>query len=97
MARRKKTIDKEAYKKRAGKCKFCPCDIYELLDVHRILEGANGGKYEEIPGMASNVVTACANCHRKIHTGTIRIDRWYPSSSGALILHYWQDGVEHWE
>lgn len=91
MARRKKTINKIAKKKGVGKCRFCPCDNYELLDVHRIIEGNQGGIYSD-----QNTVVVCANCHRKIHAGIIKIDRQYPTMSGKLSLHYWIEGKEYW-
>lgn len=87
--RRKHIIDKVAKKRFDGSCKFCGCGVYELLDVHRIQEG---GLYTE-----QNTVTCCANCHRKVHAGYIKIDRKYHSASGRLVLHYWIDGVEYYE
>ena len=90
MARRKLTIDKVAKKHADGKCYFCPCDNYALLDVHRILEGADGGKYTDF-----NTVTVCSLCHRKIHAGLIKIDRKY-FSTGGWKLHCWIDGEEKW-
>lgn len=93
MARRiKKLINKKAKKHIAGKCKFCPCDIYEFLDVHRIVEGENGGKYTD-----QNTVVCCRKCHQDIHNGKIKIDRQYPSASGNLVLHYWINEEEYWE
>lgn len=93
MPKRKKHIISKTVKKRMdGKCKFCDCSVYELLDLHRINEGSNGGLYTD-----PNTVTCCANCHRKIHAGYIKIDRHYPTVSGKSVLHYWIDGVEHYE
>lgn len=92
MKRIKKLVDKVVKKKLAGKCKFCPCDVYELLDLHRIIEGNEGGRYTD-----QNTVCCCVACHRKIHAGIIKIDRQYPSMSGKLVLHYWIDGEEYWE
>lgn len=90
--RRKKLVNKTVKKKFAGKCKFCPCDIYELLDVHRIVEGKDGGVYSE-----ANTVVACASCHRKIHAGLIKIDKYYNTISGKVVLHYWENGEEKYE
>lgn len=92
MSRRKTLIDKVAKKKHDKKCHFCGCDQYELLDVHRIIEGSDGGKYTEF-----NTVTTCALCHRKIHAGMIKIDRKYLSTTGRWLLHYWLDGEEKWD
>ena len=90
MARQKKLIDKKAKKRRDGACYFCGEKDYDLLDVHRIVEGQDGGKYTEF-----NTVTACCKCHRKIHSGKIEVFRKYFSTSGHHILHYIdEDGEE---
>lgn len=86
-----KRIDKKIKKLSDKKCYFCPCDNYELLDVHRIEEGKDGGKYIE-----NNSISVCVLCHRKIHRGFIKIDRKYFSSNGSHVLHYWMDGEEYW-
>ena len=83
MRRIKKLIDKKTKKHLAGKCKFCPCNIYEFLDVHRIVEGEHGGKYTD-----QNTVVVCRKCHREIHEGKIIIKGQYQSSTGKLVLHY---------
>lgn len=80
MVKRTKTINKKAYKKIAGCCRVCKTDLYELLDVHRIFPGSDGGRYIE-----SNVVCLCSNCHRKNHAGLLTIDRWYYSTGGYLL------------
>lgn len=92
MPRRKRIINKIIKKKIDKKCYFCSCDKYELLDVHRIIEGSQGGQYTEF-----NTLTVCSLCHRKIHAKMIVIDRKYMSSSGKKILHYWIDGEEKWQ
>jgi hypothetical protein len=90
--RKRKIIDKKVKKIIDKKCYFCSCDKYELLDVHRIVEGSQGGKYVD-----HNSVSCCALCHRKIHAGIIKIDRKYPTSLGQWVLHYWINGEEKWE
>lgn len=92
MARRKFIINKVAKKHIDKKCYFCSCDTYKLLDVHRILEGSEGGKYTDF-----NTITVCSLCHRKIHAGMIVIDRKYFSTSGKWVLHYWLNGEEKWD
>lgn len=89
-----KKLSKKQTKKRCdGKCYFCNCDTYELLDVHRIIEGKNGGKYTNW-----NTVVCCAICHRKVHAGMIKIFRKYLSSSGKIVLHYIdENGKEQWQ
>jgi hypothetical protein len=89
--RKPRLINKQARKRIEGKCYFCDETDYDLLDVHRILEGADGGKYTN-----RNSLVVCCKCHRKIHAGRIRLDRRYLSTSGRWLLHYWdEDGVEH--
>jgi hypothetical protein len=90
MGRKKKLINKVAVKKVTGRCLFCGETDYALLDCHRIIPGEEAGKY-----VKSNVTVACSNCHRKIHDGQIKIDRWYSSTSGR-ILHFWQGEQEVW-
>jgi hypothetical protein len=88
----KKLIDKKAKKKRDGKCYFCGEEDYDLLDVHRIREGANGGKYTDF-----NTVTTCSNCHRKIHAGKIQIHGRHFSTAARYILHFTnEEGEEVW-
>jgi len=86
MRKSRKQI-KKLYDKR---CYFCGEEQYELLDVHRITPGSEGGKYHEW-----NTVTVCANCHRRCHAGEIKIDRKYLSTKG-IVLHFWKDGQEFW-
>lgn len=90
--KKRKLIDKKITKLQEKKCYFCPCDDYELLDVHRILEGCQGGKYNRY-----NSLVVCSLCHRKIHAGIIKIDKKYFSSSGKWVLHYWMNNEEKWE
>ena len=90
--RKTKLINKKNKKKSDRKCYFCGLDDYAVLDVHRIAEGQDGGKYTEF-----NSLTVCSNCHRKIHDKQIVIDRKYFATNGAYILHYWdEDGNEQW-
>lgn len=92
MKRIKKLINKKAKKHMAGKCKFCDCNTYEFLDVHRIVEGQDGGKYTD-----QNTVVVCRKCHQKIHEGKIEIKGQYHSTSGNLVLHFFIDGKEYYE
>lgn len=77
-----------------GKCYFCGEDRYELLDSHRIIEGQDGGTYNWW-----NMLTTCALCHRKCHTGIIKILGKHKCMGGNKleILHYIEDGVEKWK
>jgi hypothetical protein len=90
---RKRLINKQSLKRQEGKCYFCSESDYDLLDVHRICEGAEGGKYTR-----NNSIVTCCRCHRLIHAGKIKVDRKYLSTSGKWVLHYWdENGVEKYE
>tara|TARA_B100001057_G_C22544466_1_gene830957 strand:+ start:281 stop:556 length:276 start_codon:yes stop_codon:yes gene_type:complete len=88
MPRKRKIINKKQNKLAAGKCRICGEDDYALLDNHRIVEGAKGGKYTKY-----NVVVLCSNCHRRTHDGQIVIDRYYLSTAGT-VLRVFIDGEE---
>lgn len=92
MAKSRKLVNKQAKKRFEGKCCFCGESNYDLLDLHRIVEGANQGIYSDF-----NTIVCCANCHRKTHSKVIVIDRKYFSTSGKWVLHYWENGEEKWE
>ena len=85
----KKLINKKNKKLYKKKCFFCDVDDYNLLDVHRIQEGQ---KYDDF-----NTLVVCANCHRKIHSSQIKIDRKYKNTSGSWSLRYWSDNQEFWK
>ena len=88
MKKTKKQIKKLVDKK----CYFCGCDNYDLLDVHRLIPGEEGGKYTEW-----NMLTTCCMCHRKIHAGQIKIIGKHYSTTGRYILHYFNEsGEEIW-
>ena len=71
-----------------GLCLFCRERDYDLLDVHRILEGKNGGKYTR-----ANTITSCSKCHRKIDSGRIsKITKYV--STGGIVVCYTEDGVD---
>jgi len=84
-------MQKKIKKKVDKKCYFCNEDDYNLLDVHRILPGEKNGKYTQ-----NNTVVCCANCHRRIHAGQIKIDRWCLSTKGR-VLHYFMEGEERFD
>lgn len=87
---KKGLINKKAKKHYDKKCYFCDESNYDLLDVHRIIPGEEGGLYTEF-----NSLTVCANHHRLIHSGKIKIDKKYTSSRG-VVLHYWLEDKEYW-
>lgn len=63
-----------------GCCLLCSCADYESLQCHRIVAGADGGKY-----LWTNSVTLCANCHAKVTAGTITIVARRESTFGPVI------------
>jgi hypothetical protein len=85
-------VNKKVRKKVEGRCYFCTCDDYALLDVHRIVPGEEGGQYTDY-----NTVVVCSNCHRRCHSGSIKILGKHFSSSGKYVLNYIEDGVERWK
>ena len=87
----RRLVHKKAKKKLDGKCAFCPCTEYCALDLHRITQGKDGGKYT-----AGNSVTCCAVCHRKIHDGQITILGKHFSTAGKWVIHYQDNEGEKW-
>lgn len=90
--RNKKTIDKKIAKHASAKCKICDEPNYHLLDVHRIVPGANSGKY-----IFSNVLIICVSCHRKVHSGQIRILGWVDSTAGPMLHYIDENGIEQFK
>jgi len=75
--------------KLSSKCHICGESKYELLDVHRIVFGENGGTYN-----FNNVVVLCPRHHRMVHTGLITIHGWVDSTVGKLLHFIDEDGKE---
>lgn len=88
-----KIINKKNFKKYAKNCFFCNDKNLNILDVHRILEGSNGGTYH-----SQNVIVVCANCHRKIHANEIKIIKKHKAynSSSNYILECFINNQEQW-
>lgn len=74
------------------KCYFCEEEDYSILDAHRIIPGEKGGTYHP-----HNILVICSNCHRKVHSGGLQILGKHPSSTGRWVIHYMEDGKEHWK
>lgn len=74
-------MDKKAKKRIDKKCTFCDVAQYELLDLHRIKPGSQGGKYR--PG---NTVTVCPLHHRMIHAGNIIVKEKRFSTGGYVVI-----------
>lgn len=85
-------MNKKEKKKIDRRCYFCEENNYSLLDVHRIIPGEEGGSYTDF-----NTVTCCANCHRKCHSGIIKIIGKHYSTAGKYVLHYVENGEEIWK
>lgn len=79
---------KQLLKRIEKKCRICGESNYSLLDVHRIVPGAAGGKYTR-----QNSVPLCVSCHRKVHSGLITVVGQHYSTAGYL-LHYFENGQE---
>jgi hypothetical protein len=88
----KRLINKVGKKKKDKYCYFCEQSEYIFLEVHRIVEGCQGGEYSEF-----NSISVCAHCHIKIHAGIIKIDRKYLTTNGKYKLHYFENGEEKWK
>jgi hypothetical protein len=80
-------VDKKQKKRIDKKCTFCEVDDYNLLDVHRIIPGSKYTKW--------GTATTCANCHRKCHSGEIKILGKYKSIVGNVI-NYMENNEEKW-
>lgn len=80
-------MDKKLKKLLDKKC--CICEENQCLDVHRLTPGKDGGKYVE-----GNCVTICPNCHRKCHSGIIKIVGKYYCTSGRYIIKYIENEEE---
>lgn len=81
-------VDKKQKKRIDGKCVFCGEADYSLLDVHRIVPGS---KYTK-----AGTVTVCSLCHRKCHSGRIKIVGKYFTSGGCYVVNCIIDDEELW-
>jgi 5-methylcytosine-specific restriction endonuclease McrA len=85
---------KKIYRLRHPNCFFCGNPKAHVLDAHRIIPGAEGGKYIE-----TNMLSICSNCHRDVHEGVIVIDprKYSGTRGGVFTIHYWKGGEEFWK
>lgn len=90
--RNKKIINKKIAKHTSSCCKICGENNYYLLDVHRIKYGEHGGEYEK-----NNIVVVCVSCHRKVHSGQIRILGWVDSTAGQMLHYFDENGNEQYK
>ena len=82
-------ISKKHRKKSAKKCRICGEEEYATLDVHRIKEGSEGGKYTY-----GNTVVLCAKCHRLQQADKIKVIGWKKSTTGRLLHIIDKNGKE---
>ncbi len=80
--------NKKNYKLARGKCVLCGETNLNVLDVHRVFEGYKGGNYDH-----ENTVCLCANCHRKVHAGEIKITRKYKTLSYREYIEVIENGI----
>jgi hypothetical protein len=79
-------MHKQSFKQHYHKCAICDIDEYNLLDVHRINEGK---EYS-----LQNCVCLCCNCHRKHHSGLIKIISKIFSTSGYVLNYVDEQGKD---
>jgi hypothetical protein len=89
MKRSGKFINKQAFKRTEGKCHFCEESNYDLLEVHRICEGRDGGRYTR-----KNSICLCVLHHKMIHAKMIKIFGKYFTSNGRWVVHYIDENNE---
>lgn len=90
---KKKYTKKQIKKLSDGMCFFCGEDNYLLLDTHRLIPGSEGGQYNNW-----NMSTLCCMCHRKVHSGLIKIlGKHHSTGSSLYVIHYIdENGKEIW-
>lgn len=80
MARRRPTA-RVCRRQFHGRCLVCREDHPNLLDSHRgLVEGKDGGGY-----WWENLMTLCANCHRRAHAGEIVVRGRHLTSAGHFV------------
>jgi len=83
-------VSKKYQKLVAGRCRICNEPCYDVLDVHRIHEGSEGGRYTY-----DNIVILCAKHHRLQQTGAIKVIGWKHSTMGRILHWIDEEGTEH--
>lgn len=80
--KRRRRPSRQVCRKRHDRvCYFCREPDYDLLDAHRILPGADGGKYHWL-----NILTVCSKCHRRVEKGQLVVLGRNPTSTGDWVL-----------
>ena len=83
FATRNRNSDKLPYKSQSGmrylllkskfgfsSCMIKGCEYNKTYDIHRLIEGKNGGEYE-----IGNMFAICPNHHAEIHRSIIKVDK----------------------
>lgn len=83
-----KIKNKKYYKIARGRCVLCGESNQNVLDIHRIHEGNKGGTYDY-----ENTICLCANDHRKVHAGEIKIIRKYKTLSHREYIEVVENGI----
>ena len=82
MNQNRRIQNKKEYKDIVGECVICGEDDRSTLEIHRIVEGENGGKYTE-----HNSICICSSCHSKVHHGSLEIVGKYKSTAGDVLIY----------
>lgn len=90
MRKRKPTLQ-QCWKHWQGRCLVCDKTGYEVLTVHRVVPGCQGGKYE-----VGNITCLCANCHARVHKGKIQIGPRVWHSGKGWVWRVEEDGHVRW-
>ena len=68
VPKNKRIVNKKLLKDKKGMCEIC--HRYTQTEKHHIKTKGSGGDDSE-----DNLIEVCRNCHTKIHTGEIKINK----------------------
>ena len=87
VAKRRKRLKELVVEYKGGKCVICGYNrCIGALDLHHINEATKEfglstrgltRSWEKLKAEADKCILVCANCHREIHAGVIRIPRTF--------------------
>ena len=89
-ARNSSKLRLEKLKKNFGfeSCMVSGCRYNKTFDVHRLVEGKNGGKYE-----IGNMFAICPNHHAEFHRGLITLEKINDSTLCAIETEMTRSGL----